>query len=86
VLLDVAESIRALSEHLGHQDPAFTLRTYTHMLPRSLGRTRNAVDAALGPAITSVIAKPSALLVPSPRSLAHPSGQVGGGVALHVDP
>ena len=29
-LLDAGESIKALSEHLGHSDPGFTLRTYTH--------------------------------------------------------
>ncbi|MFD0054863.1 tyrosine-type recombinase/integrase [Streptomyces sp. NPDC127168] len=44
VLLDSGESIRALSTYLGHSDPGFTLRTYTHLLPSSEGRTRNAVD------------------------------------------
>ena len=29
VLLDAGESIKALSEYLGHSDPGFTLRTYT---------------------------------------------------------
>ena len=29
-LLDAGESIKALSEFLGHADPGFTLRTYTH--------------------------------------------------------
>lgn len=33
VLLDAGESIKALSEYLGHHDPAFTLRTYTHLMP-----------------------------------------------------
>ncbi|REH21529.1 MULTISPECIES: tyrosine-type recombinase/integrase [unclassified Streptomyces] len=44
VLLDAGESIRALSSYLGHSDPGFTLRTYTHLMPSSEGRTRNAVD------------------------------------------
>ncbi|TJZ99142.1 integrase [Actinacidiphila oryziradicis] len=44
VLLDAGESIRALSAYLGHSDPGFTLRVYTHMMPSSEGRTRNAVD------------------------------------------
>lgn len=47
VLLDAGESIRAVSEHLGHSDPGFTLRTYTHLMPTSSERTRNAIDAAL---------------------------------------
>ncbi|MEU0115535.1 site-specific integrase [Streptomyces bobili] len=45
VLLDAGESIRALSSYLGHADPGFTLRTYTHLMPSSEGRTRKAVDA-----------------------------------------
>jgi len=49
VLLDAGESIKALSEYLGHADPGFTLRTYTHLMPGSAERTRGAVDAALAP-------------------------------------
>ncbi|MGI5398399.1 tyrosine-type recombinase/integrase [Streptomyces sp. CA-135486] len=45
VLLDAGENIRALSQYLGHADPGFTLRTYTHLMPTSEGRTRKAVDA-----------------------------------------
>ncbi|MCF2538961.1 site-specific integrase [Streptomyces sp. FB2] len=48
VLLDAGESIKALSEYLGHADPAFTLRTYTHLMPSSDSRTRFAVDALFG--------------------------------------
>lgn len=48
VLLDAGESIKALSEYLGHTDPGFTLRTYTHLMPSSSERARKAVDAALG--------------------------------------
>ncbi|WP_405657437.1 tyrosine-type recombinase/integrase [Streptomyces sp. RK9] len=47
VLLDAGENIRALSQYLGHSDPGFTLRTYTHLMPSSEGRTRKAVDNAL---------------------------------------
>jgi integrase len=46
VLLDAGESIKAVSEYLGHSDPGFTLRTYTHLMPSSAERTRNAVDEA----------------------------------------
>jgi integrase len=44
-LLDGGESIRAVSEYLGHADPGFTLRVYTHLMPSSAERTRNAIDA-----------------------------------------
>ncbi|MFJ9135358.1 tyrosine-type recombinase/integrase [Streptomyces sp. NPDC102256] len=44
VLLDAGESIKAVSEYLGHHDPGFTLRTYTHLMPSSGTRTRAAVD------------------------------------------
>lgn len=46
VLLDAGESIKAVSEYLGHASAAFTLRTYTHLMPSSEDRTRAAVDAA----------------------------------------
>jgi integrase len=38
---------KAVAEYLGHSDPGFTLRTYTHLLPSSEQRTRQAVDRAL---------------------------------------
>lgn len=49
VLLDGGESIKALSEYLGHADPGFTLRTYTHLMPASSERTRRAVDSVFRP-------------------------------------
>ncbi|MFE2350389.1 tyrosine-type recombinase/integrase [Kitasatospora cineracea] len=48
VLLDAGESIKALSDYLGHHDPGFTLRTYTHLMPSSEKRTKEAVDRAFG--------------------------------------
>ena len=45
VLLDAGENIKALSQYLGHEDPGFTLRVYTHLMPSSEGRTRKAVDS-----------------------------------------
>lgn len=48
VLLDAGESIKALSEYLGHHDPGFTLRTYTHLMPSSAERTRRAIDGLFG--------------------------------------
>lgn len=47
VLLDAGESIKAVSEYLGHTDAGFTLRTYTHLMPSSDARTRTAIDGAL---------------------------------------
>ncbi|MHA6784072.1 tyrosine-type recombinase/integrase [Pseudonocardia saturnea] len=47
VLLDGGESIKTVSERLGHADPAFTLRTYTHLLPSSESRTKEIIEAAL---------------------------------------
>jgi integrase-like protein len=40
-------NIKELAEFLGHADPGFTLRLYTHMLPSSHERARKAVDARL---------------------------------------
>ncbi len=48
VLLDAGESIKAVADYLGHTDPGFTLRVYTHLLPASEDRTRRAIDSAFG--------------------------------------
>ena len=47
VLLDAGESIRALASYLGHADPGFTLRVYTHLMPASEERTKRAIDKVL---------------------------------------
>ncbi|MER6013716.1 tyrosine-type recombinase/integrase [Streptomyces bluensis] len=47
VLLDAGESIKAISQYLGHTDPALTLRVYAHLMPSSQERTRHAVDTVL---------------------------------------
>ena len=44
--LEAGTSIRALAEYLGHHDPGFTLRTYTHLTPASDDRARGAIDGA----------------------------------------
>ncbi|MFJ5027043.1 tyrosine-type recombinase/integrase [Streptomyces sp. NPDC088560] len=44
VLLDAGENVKALSHYLGHNDPGFTLRVYTHLMPSSDARARKAVD------------------------------------------
>lgn len=48
VQLQAGESIVALSQWLGHDDPGFTLRRYTHFMPEDGRRGRSAVDAWLG--------------------------------------
>lgn len=40
-------NIKELSEYLGHHDPGFTRQMYTHMLPSSYRRARQAVDRRL---------------------------------------
>ncbi|WP_238487764.1 tyrosine-type recombinase/integrase [Actinoplanes flavus] len=47
-LLDAGETIKAVAAYLGHADPGFTLRTYTHLMPASEERTRAAIDALFG--------------------------------------
>lgn len=47
VLLHDGVDIRALAEYLGHADPGFTLRVYTHLMPSAPDRMRAAVDRAL---------------------------------------
>ncbi|WP_062207541.1 site-specific integrase [Streptomyces sp. NBRC 109706] len=49
VLLDAGESIKAVSEYLGHADASMTLRVYAHLMPTSRERTRKAVDAVFNP-------------------------------------
>lgn len=37
--------IRTVAEFLGHSDPAFTLRVYSHLMPDAADRARKAMDA-----------------------------------------
>jgi integrase len=55
VLLDAGETIKALAEYLGHSDPGFTLRTYTHLMPSSEARTRQAIDSAFAPKVAPAL-------------------------------
>jgi integrase len=38
VLLGAGENIKALSHYLGHNDPGFTLRVFTHLMQSSDAR------------------------------------------------
>ncbi|WP_405680752.1 tyrosine-type recombinase/integrase [Streptomyces sp. NBC_01238] len=53
VLLDAGESIKAVSQYLGHTDPALTLRVYAHLMPSSQERTRKAVDDIFSAGLSS---------------------------------
>jgi integrase len=50
VVLDGGASIRDLADWLGHEDPGFTLRVYSHLMPGSEARMRQAVDAGFASA------------------------------------
>ncbi len=60
MLLSGGTTIKAVSEYLGHADPGFTLRTYTHRLSENDDNARKAVDAAL--TVPSAMDAPSAAL------------------------
>ncbi|GAA1294145.1 tyrosine-type recombinase/integrase [Streptomyces javensis] len=70
VLLDAGESVKALSEYLGHSDPGFTLRTYTHLLLSSEARTRKAIDDAFSEAEPQEAGEPRAHHHPQQNSCA----------------
>jgi hypothetical protein len=53
VLLDSGKNIRQVAAWLGHEDPAFTLRTYTHLMDSGLG------DAEFLDALAPVAPAPS---------------------------
>jgi integrase len=59
-LLEAGTSIRAVADYLGHQDPGFTLRTYTHLMPSSEDRVRQAIDAVFDDA-PAASARPAAV-------------------------
>lgn len=47
-LLAQGVSVKELATYLGHADPGFTLRVYTHLVPSSHKRARLAVDTVFG--------------------------------------
>ncbi|MGD3107637.1 tyrosine-type recombinase/integrase [Streptomyces sp. YGL11-2] len=47
-LLEAGESLVLVARWLGHEDPAFTLRTYRHVMPDSGTRGLEALDAWVG--------------------------------------
>lgn len=61
LLIAAGESVKVVSECLGHTNAAMTLNVYSHLSPESEERTRVAVDRAL-----RAVAGESAPDVPSP--------------------
>ena len=57
VLLDAGVSIAALADYLGHADPSVTLKVYSHMMPQSQDRARQAIDAAHARRVGQALAK-----------------------------
>jgi integrase len=47
-LLAQGVSIKELAAYLGHSDPGFTLRVYTHLVPSNHQRARVAVNTVFG--------------------------------------
>ena len=47
VLIAAGLSVRAVADRLGHDDPAITLRTYSHLWPTDQAAAADAIDAAL---------------------------------------
>jgi integrase len=47
VMLADGVSVKELAEYLGHHDPAFTLRVYSHLMPGSHDRARRVIDARM---------------------------------------
>jgi len=56
--LHEGETIKAVSEYLGHADPGITLRTHTHLMEGSAERTKRAIDAAFRASTSSDAAPP----------------------------
>ncbi|MFI1486924.1 tyrosine-type recombinase/integrase [Streptomyces sp. NPDC020747] len=59
MLIHGGESVKAVSERLGHTNAAMTLNVYAHLMPESEDRTRKAVDdafsAACAPEVPSAV-------------------------------
>ncbi|GGS95833.1 hypothetical protein GCM10010259_22880 [Streptomyces daghestanicus] len=74
VVLAEGETITKLAEWLGHSDPAFTLRTYVHFMPKAGNRAR----AALGSFISEPPAEADASGDASEMDLPSSSPEIGG--------
>jgi hypothetical protein len=57
------ESVKTVQRRLGHATAAETLDTYSHLWPDSDDRTRDAIDAVLGPGVPQVYPKQPARVI-----------------------
>ncbi|MER5584048.1 site-specific integrase [Streptomyces asoensis] len=64
VVLAEGESITQLAAWLGHHDPAFTLRTYVHFMPKSGARGRTAIGRFMSGELIESEASPSEVDLP----------------------
>ncbi|MFE1755923.1 hypothetical protein ACFW88_36265, partial [Streptomyces anandii] len=58
VVLAEGETITQLAAWLGHSDPAFTLRTYVHFMPKSGSRGREAIGRFMSGELIEVESEP----------------------------
>ncbi|GGS41084.1 tyrosine-type recombinase/integrase [Streptomyces parvus] len=82
VVLHEGETVGRLAEWLGHADPAFTLRTYVHFMPRSgkravaaLGRLLHTAMEGVAPVSAARVDSETGPLAFSPDSPQGPDGQ-----------
>lgn len=71
VLLERGVSVKAVADFLGHADPGFTLRTYTHLMPSGEDRMRQVIEDpwATGRSASDVPREPHRTRSPQVRSL-----------------
>jgi integrase len=48
LLIAAGQSVKVVSDRLGHSNAAMTLNVYSHLFPADEDRTREAIDAAFG--------------------------------------
>ncbi len=51
LLIAAGQSVKVVSDRLGHYNAAMTLNVYSHLFPADEDRTREAIDAAFRPKI-----------------------------------
>lgn len=82
IVLQAGETITQLAAWLGHSDPAFTLRTYVHFMPKSGSKGLAALGEWVAPGVQGAaeISAPSGSpqILPSPRLASDPEGSIAG--------
>lgn len=68
IVLQAGETITQLAAWLGHSDPAFTLRTYVHFMPKSGNRGLKALGEWVSSGLPDSPANGSPQILPSARS------------------